>query len=105
MMKWMLALLPLLLLGCSKEVKKVEESKPIVGKYGYINGEGYNDIAVHLDRQCEELPSIAARVPSNELRETISDIESKNCNINIYYCPKCVSDEAYEYLISLDTIQ
>ena len=105
MKKWILTLLPLLLLGCSKEAEKAEELKPLVGKYGYINGEEYNDIVVHLDRQCKELPSIVARVPSNELRETISDIESKNCNINIYYCPKCVSDEAYEYLISLDTIQ
>ena len=46
MKKWILTLLPLLLLGCSKEAEKAEELKPLVGKYGYINGEEYNDIVI-----------------------------------------------------------
>lgn len=82
-----LALLPLLLLGCGN--KEVEEPTPSVGKYVYKDS--YK--IVHIDRECNRIHKRVERIQVSELRG------------KIYYCPKCVSDEAYEYLISLDTIQ
>lgn len=76
---FVLALLTLLV-GCKGEAEK---SKSEIGKYVYLDK--YR--IIHVDRKC------------NKIFKRVERIQVKGKLLgNYYYCPKCVSDEAYDSL-------
>lgn len=105
-----LALLPLLLIGCDGMVKKADNTLPIqqeeyrpVGEYVYIQG-GFSR-EVHTNLYCPQIGNYSNpdRVKVNDFNHTYIDSYNNKCTHE--YCRYCVSDEQYEWLVALDTIQ
>lgn len=101
-----LALLPLLLIGCDGMVKKADNALPIrhkeynpVGDYVYL--EWGRD--VHTSLNCYYLSGNPDRIKVSNFSHSHIDIYGNK--IEKEYCRYCVSDEQYEWLVALDTIQ
>lgn len=91
MKKIFILLLPLIIAGCSNKIE-----------YVYVEP-GLFSFTIHTDIDCKDIDINPNRVRAEDIKSIYAEeVEAK---MVIKCCRYCVSDEQYEWLTTLDTIQ